>query len=227
MGKSSFISYSLVLTYGLKMHNKLLTVFLAILFAPQALALICKFGRGAVVKSDETVRKYCVYYEEYPTDECNKTAIGRFGALSTLDEISGKCTAYHHTKHSHVVVACFCRTDGCNEMNSIVSLVRNSRQNPEQLPTIPGLWHVNPSFDARRRRELMRCLAYKDTHYLRSALGLKISQELIIFVVVVMSPIALFLILASFLLLCSGKSNKSKRKARKQYEESEDTSRSI
>ncbi|RCN48031.1 hypothetical protein ANCCAN_05857 [Ancylostoma caninum] len=63
-------------------------MMLTTLFVPQSLPLICKFGTGAAARSDLTVRKYCVYFEEYRTDECNITAEGKFGALSTIDEAS-------------------------------------------------------------------------------------------------------------------------------------------
>ncbi|EYC11998.1 hypothetical protein Y032_0048g1555 [Ancylostoma ceylanicum] len=144
-------------------------------------------------------RKYCVYYEEYRTEECNATAEGKFGALSTIDEISGKCTAYHHTKDSHVVVACFCRTDGCNSMDSVISLARNSRHNPERLPSIPDMWHVNPSFSAKKRREILSCLANKRKKHHRDVSQLKITKELASLVAVVAIPIVLFCILSTYL----------------------------
>ncbi|KHJ90461.1 hypothetical protein OESDEN_09695, partial [Oesophagostomum dentatum] len=105
---------------NVSVHNLLLKTFFTICLTCQTHGLICKFGKGNQTRFDETLRKYCVYYEEYSTDECNSEAEGKFGALSTIDEISGKCMAYRYPKGLDVVVACFCREDGCNALNTII-----------------------------------------------------------------------------------------------------------
>ncbi|KHJ90462.1 hypothetical protein OESDEN_09696, partial [Oesophagostomum dentatum] len=184
---------------NVSVHNLLLKTFFTICLTCQTHGLICKFGKGNQTRFDETLRKYCVYYEEYSTDECNSEAEGKFGALSTIDEISGKCMAYRYPKGLDVVVACFCREDGCNALDTIIPLMRNSRQNPQILPSIPELWDVDPSFDAKKQHELMKCIAEKGLQREDRRSKLVFTREVAMLTAVLTIPVVLFCIFSSYL----------------------------
>ncbi|RCN48032.1 hypothetical protein ANCCAN_05858 [Ancylostoma caninum] len=83
--------------------------------------------------------------------------------------------------------------------NFFKSLARNSRHDPEELPSIPDLWHVNPSFSVRERRKIMSCLANKSSKKRRIVSELKITKQLLSLVIVVAVPIALFCLFSTYL----------------------------